>query len=41
MLNEGKSPEPDNVPSELIKYGGNYVVNILTVLCQQSWTGKT
>ena len=34
MLTEGKSPGINNIPSELIKHGGNYVVNIITVLCQ-------
>ena len=35
-LKEGKSPGIDNIPSELVKYGGNAVVRILTTLCQKS-----
>ena len=40
-LTEGKSPGINNIPSELIKNGGNSVINIITVLCQQSCTSKT
>ena len=39
-LKEGKSPGIDNIPSELVKYGGNAVVRILTTLCQKSWSSK-
>ena len=33
-LKLGKSPGVDNVPSELVKHGGNEVVKALTALCQ-------
>ena len=39
-LKKGKSPGIDNILSELIKHGGNSVVNIPTVMCQHSWTSK-
>ena len=39
-LKEGKSPGTDNIPSELLKYGGDAIVNIFTVLCQLSWSKK-
>ena len=35
-LNEGKSPGFDNIPSELIKHGGNTITIILTTLYQLS-----
>ena len=34
-LKKGKSPGINNIPSELIKHGGNSVVKIITVLCQK------
>ena len=34
------SPGFDNIPSELIKHGGNTVTRILTTLCQISWASK-
>ena len=40
ILNEGKSPSIDNIPSELVKHGDNAVVRILTTLCQKAWSSK-
>ena len=40
MLTEGKLPEIDNIPSELIKHRGNSVVKSITVLCQKSRTSE-
>ena len=39
-LKEGKSHGIDNIPSELVKYGGNAVVRKLTTLCQKTWSSK-
>ena len=35
-LKKGISPGIDNILSELIKHGGNYVVNILTFIFQKT-----
>ena len=34
-MKECKSPGMVNIPSEIVKYGGNVVVRILTTLCQK------
>ena len=39
-LTPGKSPGVDNVPGELLKGGGEEIVNALTTLCQQIWEQK-
>jgi len=39
-LKTGKSPGVDNVPGELIKYGGNETIKALTTLCQKIWQLK-
>ena len=35
-----KSAGIDNIPAELIKYGGPEMLNALTVICQRIWTSK-
>ena len=39
-LKDGKSPGNDNISSELLKHGGDAIVNVFTELCQQSWSMK-
>ena len=39
-LKDGKSPGNDNLPSELLKNGGDAIVNVFTELCQKSWSMK-
>ena len=39
-LKGGKSPGPDNIPSELLKCGGEAVTTVLTALCQTIWEKK-
>ena len=39
-LKEGKSLGIDNIPGELLKYGGDAIVNVFTELCQLSWSNK-
>ena len=39
-LKPGKSPGVDNVPSELIKHGGESTVEALSILCKKVWHGK-
>ena len=39
-LPEGKSPGADNIPSELLKHGGNELVTVITSLCQKIWESK-
>ena len=39
-LNDGKSPGNDNISSELLKHGGDAIVNVFTELCQKSWSMK-
>ena len=39
-LKEGKSPGIDNISGELLKYGGDAIVNVFTELCQISWSNK-
>ena len=36
-LKDGKSPGNDNISSELLKHGGDAIVNVFTELCQKSW----
>ena len=36
----GKSSGVDNIPTELLKYGGINVVNIMTKICQNIWSTK-
>ena len=37
-LKNGKSPGIDNVPSELLKGGGEALNDIITKLCQKIWS---
>ena len=39
-LKSGKSSGTDNVPAELVKYGGEDVVSFMTALCQKIWLEK-
>lgn len=39
-LPSGKAPGADNIPAELLKYGGEELVNTLTALCQKIWATK-
>ena len=39
-LKDGKTPSPDNIPSELIKNGGENLQQLLTSLCQMIWNTK-
>ena len=39
-LKNGKSPGPDNIPSELLKHGGESIIKIFTTICQQIWKIK-
>ena len=39
-LKTGKSPSADNVPSELLKHGGEETTKALTALCQKIWESK-
>ena len=39
-LQGGKSPGLDNIPSELLKQGGEAVTEVLTTLCQKIWETK-
>ena len=39
-LKKGKSPCIDNIPDELLKCGGDAIVNVFTELCQLSWSKK-
>jgi exonuclease III len=39
-LKAGKSPGVDNVPSELLKHGGEATTAALTALCQKIWEEK-
>ena len=39
-LKNGKSPGIDNVPSELLKGGGEALNDIITKLCQKVWSPK-
>ena len=39
-LKNGKSPGPDNIPSELLKHGGESLIKIFTTMCQQIWKTK-
>ena len=35
-----KSPGVDNIPSELLKNGGETTTTVLTVICQKIWETK-
>ena len=39
-LRTGKAPGVDNVPSELLKHGGEEPEEALMVLCQKIWDSK-
>ena len=39
-VKDGKSPGNDNISSELLKHGGDAIVNVFTELCQKSWSMK-
>ena len=39
-MKNGKSPGVDNIPGELIKNGGEAMIDALTVICQRIWTTK-
>lgn len=39
-LKAGKSPGIDNIPAELIKYGGEEMTKVLIALCQKIWETK-
>ena len=39
-LKTGKSPGVDNIPSELLKHGGDGTLKALTALCQKIWNQK-
>ena len=39
-LKNGKSPGPDNIPSELLKHGGESIIKIFQTICQQIWKTK-
>ena len=39
-LKNGKSPDPDNIPGELLKHGGESLIKIFTTICQQIWKTK-
>ena len=36
-LRAGRSPGVDNIPSELLKNGGDTTPTVLTVICQKIW----
>ena len=36
-LKGGKSPGDDNIPAELIKNGGEAMISILTIICNEIW----
>ena len=36
-----KAPGADNIPAELLKYGGKELVALITSLCQKVWETKT
>ena len=36
-----KAPGADNIPAELLKYGGKELVALITSLCQKIWETKT
>ena len=37
----GKAPGADNIPAELLKYGGKELVALMSSLCQKIWETKT
>ena len=39
-LKAGKSPEVDNIPSELLKNTGKATTTVLTAICQKIWESK-
>ena len=36
-LNEGKSPGVNNIPAELVKTGGEYTIDVMTIMCNRIW----
>ena len=40
-LRVDKAPGADNIPAELLKYGGKELVALMTSLCQKIWETKT
>ena len=41
MLKAQKSPGIDNVPAELIKHGGEAMIDAFMIICQKIWETKT
>ena len=39
-LKAGRSPGIDNIPSELVKNGGEATTMVLTVVCKKVWETK-
>ena len=35
MLKDGKSPDVDNIPADILKHGGLGIIDALTVMCQK------
>ena len=40
-LKNGKSPGIDNIPSVLLRHGGESLIQIFTTLCQEIWKTKS
>ena len=40
ILKAGKSPGVDNIPTELLKNGGEATATVLTALCKKIWEMK-
>ena len=36
-LNSGKSPGVDNITVELLKYGGEHMISVITNICNKIW----
>ena len=41
MLKTQKSPGIDNIPAELIKHGGEAMIDAFMIICQKIWETKT
>ena len=41
MLKTQKSPSVNNVPAELIKHGGEAMIDAFMIMCQKIWETKT